>query len=114
MRWAVALSLLIVGHGTDVHTTRDVGPKCAAMEENCKDTGCCQDAGLTCFERDSSWATCLNSCWQGSPLQAGAEPLVALSASIKEARPPSSVAWSCRKLGPKAPLVPWGQPALVP
>jgi len=39
--------------------------KCAKKLENCASTGCCEDAGHTCYEKDLWWSGCLSTCTPG-------------------------------------------------
>jgi len=39
--------------------------KCAKRTENCASTGCCEDAGHTCYEKDLWWSGCLSTCTPG-------------------------------------------------
>jgi len=43
----------------------DAGPNCAASTDDCRESKCCADASLTCYEKDSSWASCKASCVPG-------------------------------------------------
>eukprot|EP00435_Cladocopium_sp_Y103_P070144 s71_g34.t1 len=38
---------------------------CSSSLEDCRDTGCCEDAGYTCFEKNQYWASCRQSCEPG-------------------------------------------------
>jgi hypothetical protein len=43
----------------------EVMTECTARNMNCSATKCCQNENLTCFEKDSSWATCIEGCVRG-------------------------------------------------
>ena len=48
-------------------TSRSSGSSgCAAAGDDCRDAGCCQQAGHTCYEKDAFWAACRRSCTPGS------------------------------------------------
>lgn len=38
---------------------------CSWAGENCRATGCCNQPGMSCFERDGEWATCSHACAKG-------------------------------------------------
>ena len=40
--------------------------ECAAPGDDCRDAGCCQQAGQTCYEKDDFFAGCRSSCEPGS------------------------------------------------
>ena len=40
--------------------------ECAAPGDDCRDAGCCQQAGQTCYEKDAFFAGCRSSCEPGS------------------------------------------------
>mmetsp|Transcript_102313 Transcript_102313/g.294510 ORF Transcript_102313/g.294510 Transcript_102313/m.294510 type:complete len:724 (+) Transcript_102313:91-2262(+) len=62
-------------------------PKCNVPGEDCTKSGCCSDAGLTCYEKiPGEWATCKASCTPGLDL---------FDSSPGE--------WTCKALGPAAP-----------
>ncbi|CAJ1457843.1 unnamed protein product [Effrenium voratum] len=46
------------------------GGQCSLASEDCRTTGCCQDSGFRCFEKNEFWAGCRESCQPGetSPL----------------------------------------------
>mmetsp|Transcript_10102 Transcript_10102/g.18819 ORF Transcript_10102/g.18819 Transcript_10102/m.18819 type:complete len:837 (-) Transcript_10102:267-2777(-) len=62
---------------------------CAAPEKDCRDFGCCQTPGQTCFEKDAFWASCRASCEPGSTNPRDPE----------EFRTP----WTCQVLGVGGP-----------
>ncbi|CAK9084462.1 unnamed protein product [Durusdinium trenchii] len=39
--------------------------RCSSSTEDCRSTGCCEDAAYTCYEKDSTWAGCRSSCAPG-------------------------------------------------
>lgn len=41
------------------------GPGCSDRGTNCKDTGCCAEAALQCFQKDDYWASCSSDCVRG-------------------------------------------------
>jgi len=60
--------------------------KCSAKGEACQHTKCCEDPGMTCFEKSSDWASCKPACEPG------------LDMTDSDAEP-----WSCKALGPTTP-----------
>jgi len=65
---------------------------CSAPGADCRASKCCSDIGLSCFEKNQYWASCLPSCAPGE----------------HEEDPPSSRGpWSCKPLGAvaEAPMV---------
>jgi len=38
---------------------------CSSLIEDCRDTGCCEDAGYSCYEKNQYWASCRESCEAG-------------------------------------------------
>jgi len=42
-----------------------VATRCSANGENCFDTGCCKEKGMTCFSKNEDWASCKPSCLPG-------------------------------------------------
>ena len=46
-------------------TTKAASKECSTATENCRNAGCCEDAGYTCFQKDVSWAGCRSSCQPG-------------------------------------------------
>lgn len=58
--------------------------KCSPNQENCRDTKCCETWGTTCFEKNTTWATCSESCAPGVH-----------SADPESHRTP----WTCKDLG---------------
>jgi len=41
------------------------GSTCSQAGQDCRGTGCCADAGLTCYAKDAGWAACMASCTPG-------------------------------------------------
>jgi hypothetical protein len=39
--------------------------KCAKTTENCASTGCCEETGHTCYEKNHWWSGCLKKCAPG-------------------------------------------------
>lgn len=59
---------------------------CAGSDAGCKDEKCCSVDGQSCFEKDSGWAQCMETCVEG----------------IHDTDPPKYQApWSCKVLGAK-------------
>lgn len=59
---------------------------CSAKYKDCRESKCCKDAGLQCFQKNKKWATCMASCSGGlNPVDT--EP----------------VEWECKALGPRTP-----------
>lgn len=45
--------------------SKDAWPQCAPKwSTNCKNSGCCSDWGMKCFEKNDAWAACNNECKQ--------------------------------------------------
>jgi len=63
-------------------------PRCSSLIENCRDTKCCNDGSLQCYEKDYMWASCKASCKPG-----------------KDPNDPKGLRsnWSCRLLGSQPP-----------
>ncbi|CAE7572251.1 idp1, partial [Symbiodinium pilosum] len=84
--------------------TSTKGPtSCAAAGDDCRDAGCCQQAGHTCYEKDDFWAACRSSCEPGSVNPTDPE----------EFRTP----WTCEEIGGSNPTpspVPQPQPSPMP
>mmetsp|Transcript_45642 Transcript_45642/g.99738 ORF Transcript_45642/g.99738 Transcript_45642/m.99738 type:complete len:553 (-) Transcript_45642:152-1810(-) len=54
--WGVKLAL-------DTTTTPSYWPTCTQKwSEDCTPSGCCQDAGMQCYEKNDGWAACKASC----------------------------------------------------
>jgi hypothetical protein len=71
-------------------------PCSATRTEDCRNTQCCQDAGMQCFEKDEYWATCQISCEKGS-----IDRLDKLTSAQGYDHPASP--WSCSPLGKRTP-----------
>jgi len=86
---------------------------CAYIGENCAATKCCSWSGYSCYEKNSTWSSCLKYCIPGKPnggitnepiVQAGApadKPPSHWYARFDETGPGS---WTCKRLVPR-PLV---------
>jgi len=61
---------------------------CSAAGENCGATKCCSVAGMQCYQKNSTWATCREDC----------------TVTIDDSEQPGHRAgWSCLPLGSRAP-----------
>merc|ERR1711972_18919 len=61
----------------------DAGGECAATSEDCRQSRCCKDKKMVCFEKDSDWASCQAECVPGKH-----------ASDPAEFRSP----WTCKKL----------------
>jgi len=59
--------------------------KCSKVDEGCSQTRCCSTPNTRCFEKDSTWAACLESCPVGS----------------------AGSSWTCAQLAHAAPEFAW-------
>ena len=59
--------------------------KCSKVDEGCSETRCCSTPNTRCFEKDSTWAACLESCPAGS----------------------ADGSWTCAQLAHAAPEFAW-------
>ncbi|CAK9110215.1 unnamed protein product, partial [Durusdinium trenchii] len=50
---------------TTTTTTLEGPGGCSSSSEDCRGTGCCLDAGYTCYEKNEYWASCRQSCQPG-------------------------------------------------
>jgi len=41
--------------------------KCSSIGQSCKQSNCCTFSGYMCYEKDSSWSSCLKTCKAGQP-----------------------------------------------
>ncbi|CAK0795252.1 unnamed protein product, partial [Prorocentrum cordatum] len=57
--------------------------QCSDGFSNCQETRCCSDVGFLCYEKNSWWAQCKESCKRGENDTLG----------------PDTLPWSCRELG---------------
>jgi len=64
-----------------------VSKLCAAKSQNCFASGCCQDPGHTCFQKDTKFAKCEHTCSKGMDLE---DPI-------------NWTNWTCKKLGGRTP-----------
>lgn len=74
--------------------TRSAGEPdvCSKQGEDCSGAQCCADAGLQCFQKNSSWSTCKAKCAAGGP-----------DLSDVDGKP-----WTCKALGERSPEAqPW-------
>jgi hypothetical protein len=66
----------------DDHNHKCKADPCSTPGEDCRETKCCSSgrggAGMTCFEKNGTWATCRESCSNSS-------------------------SWTCQELGERAP-----------
>jgi len=83
--------------------------KCTALGENCASTKCCSWTGYKCYEKNASWASCLQNChpqkWNGGvsevPLVQKGKPLSNPPAHWNVSWTPASPgAWTCKRLSP--------------
>uniref|UniRef100_A0A7S1RQT0 Uncharacterized protein n=1 Tax=Alexandrium catenella TaxID=2925 RepID=A0A7S1RQT0_ALECA len=66
-----------------------VATNCSAMGDNCNETRCCTDSGMTCFTKSRGWASCKAECRPGPDvIDIEPEP------------------WSCEPLGNPTPGAP--------
>jgi len=63
------------------------GEACSGAADNCMDTKCCKDPGFTCYEKNSHWANCNDTCARGT---SHLDP--------EDHRTP----WTCKIVGPTA------------
>lgn len=63
-------------------------PKCSGLGKDCRNTKCCIDPGMQCFQKNPYWANCNKTC------KPGIDPY-----EPKKYQTP----WSCTPLGPRTP-----------
>jgi len=83
-------STAVVFGATGVAGFSEKNEECSSASDNCMESGCCRDAGYTCFTKNEHWANCNKTCSRGINLQ---DP--------KEHQTP----WSCDVIGEKGHLM---------
>jgi hypothetical protein len=62
-------------------------PQCSrTMHDDCRDTHCCRDPGMQCYQKHQWWGACLESCTPGMPVDGD-----------------DGSPWDCWKLGSRTP-----------